>query len=113
MSDVAAEAPEDLRSTGPAIMHWLWRDPSADPLLASCLATVRDDDCVVLQAEAALASVAAEQWLPGRRGRWLVLRPDLHSLGLQEEDVASDIECISMDELVSLSVRYATQQSWA
>ncbi len=94
-------------------MHWLWQDPSIDPLLESCIAAAGVDDCVVLQAEAVLAAVAAERWLQGRRGRWLVLRPDLHSLGLREEDVAADIECISMDELVSLSVDYAVQQSWA
>ncbi len=96
-----------------AILHWLWKDPAVDPLRQTCIETVAEIDCVVLMAEAVIGALDAERWLAGRRGQWLVLRPDLLSQGLDPDRVSHDITCIDHADLVDLACRYPLLQSWA
>ncbi|MFK7958190.1 MAG: DsrH/TusB family sulfur metabolism protein [Lysobacterales bacterium] len=96
-----------------AILHWLWKDPALDPLRQTCIEAAGDRDCVVLMAEAALAAVDADRWLAGRRGRWLVLRPDLISQGWEPENVSDGIGCVDHEDLVALACQYPLSQSWA
>ncbi len=113
MPELSAAMATDQASASPSpVLHLLWSDPATDPLRQICLDTASEADCVVLMAEAALAAVSSQRWLAGRRGRWLVLLPDLVSLGFDQQQLDPAITGIDHGELVDLSCRYPLIQSW-
>lgn len=95
-----------------AVLHFFWRHPAQHAELAHCLTAVAMDDCAVLLAEASVAALNPDQWLPGRQGRWLVLSADLVTLGFASADLPAGIRGIDHQELAELVARCPRVQNW-